>query len=236
MKGKRITTPAGRDFDLTFRPDYWQPSDPISLIIANVKGEERRRQILDVLRHEHRIRPPGTELPEALLRDSLCEDDRIVWGQVDPTWMGGEYLPDYARGEMEIARIVLASVTRDVVSIRARRSRNLRIHFRVVDEYGTTFAFRPRSSPRPLTLAEVIGLLESIRSGDEWDGLTWIEAARARNYDGDPVRVAHFAIVESPFYPRLHDYYAWRNARWLDRERARIAGLPGRSAGEEAAP
>ena len=35
--------------------------------------------------------------------------------------MSGEYLPDFEGDEVEIARVTLASVTGDVVSIRARR-------------------------------------------------------------------------------------------------------------------
>ena len=67
------------DFDLTYRPDYWRPSDPISLIIANVKGEERRRMIVDVLEQRHRLTPPGADLPEEMLSDTLSEADRIAW-------------------------------------------------------------------------------------------------------------------------------------------------------------
>jgi hypothetical protein len=238
------------DFDLTFRPDYWRPSDPISLIIANVKGEVRRRQILDVLEGRHRLVVPGTELPEQLMEDSLSEEDRAAWGAVHPAMMGGEYLPDYSRGEMEIARIVLASTTMDVVSIRARRSHDLGIHYSVVDEYETSFTFHPTSSEAPLSLGEIVSLLDSIRSDEDPMGRPWMEWVREFNY-GDanrdrPERIAHFATVHSPLYPRLHAYYHWRNEQWLARERARIAAAarrPGRRSstpdasapGEEAA-
>jgi hypothetical protein len=36
--------------------------------------------------------------------------------------MGGEYLPNYGRQEVEIARIALASTASDVISLRARPS------------------------------------------------------------------------------------------------------------------
>jgi len=35
--------------------------------------------------------------------------------------MGGEYLPAYGKGEAEIARIELASVTSDAISVRATK-------------------------------------------------------------------------------------------------------------------
>ena len=233
MKKPHGAGPDRPDFDLTFRPDYWRPSDPISLIIGNVKGEVRRRQILDVLEERHKLVPFGAELPEELLQDALSEDDRIAWGNIHPNMMGGEYLPDYARGEIEIARIVLDSTLMDVTSVRARRTRDLRIHYRVVDEYETEFRFRPKSSKRPLTLGEMIAFLDSVEHLEEDPERPWLEAARDRNYDGNPDEVAHFATVESALYPRLHDYYHWRNEQWRAKERAKIDADPGEDAEEE---
>jgi hypothetical protein len=210
--------PQHPDFDLTYRPDYWRPSDPISVIIANVKGEARHQQILDVLKRRHQIIPPGVALPEELLQDALSESDRIAWGRIHPAFMGGEYLPDYSRGEIEIARIVLASTTMDVTSVRAHRTRDLGICYRVVDEYETEFRFRPHSSKRPLTLGEMISLVDSIERVEERSERAWVELVREAKYDSDPADVAHFVTVRSPFYPRLEDYYAWRNEQWLAKE------------------
>ena len=49
---------------------------------------------------------------------------RLLLGGIHPAFMGGEYLPQFGQNEIEIARIVLASVTQDVISIRARRLTN----------------------------------------------------------------------------------------------------------------
>lgn len=185
------------DFDLTFRPEYWAPSDPISLIIANAKGEARRPMILEVLE-----------------RGSQC----------------GENLPDYSRGEIEIARIVLASSTTDVVSVRARRSRALRIHYRVVDEHDTTFVHRPLSSKTPLTFAQLISLLDSIRQESDEPGHELVTWCRDCSYDrgrDDPAKYSHFVTVESAFYPRLEAFYRKRNDQWLASELAAIAARPG---------
>ena len=52
-----------------------------------------------------------------------------------PSWMGGEYLPDLEGREVEIARVVLASVTMDVFSLRARLLPDGGYGYRMVDEY-----------------------------------------------------------------------------------------------------
>ena len=80
--------------------------------------------------------------------------------------MGGEYLPPLRKGEVEIARISLASVTADQISVRARRSRG-RIRYRVVDEYmeTSTYVCHPASSVSPLSLGELIALMESASDG-----------------------------------------------------------------------
>ena len=99
------------DFDLTYRPDYWRPSDPISTIIANVKGEARRQMILDVLERRHLLTCPGAELPQEMLADTLSDQDRTAWGRFHPHFMvdGCEtafvFHPAVAaRGSAEVAR------------------------------------------------------------------------------------------------------------------------------------
>ena len=53
-------------------------------------------------------------------------------------FMGGEYLPPVKKGEVEIARISLESVSGDQISVRARRSGG-RISYSIVDEYGNYY-------------------------------------------------------------------------------------------------
>ncbi|HTY80493.1 MAG TPA: hypothetical protein VMI34_21880 [Candidatus Bathyarchaeia archaeon] len=224
MKKPRAASAAHPDFDLTYRPDYWQPSDPISLIIANVKGEERRRYILDVLEGRHTL-ATSVDMPSELLEDSLPENDRIAWGNIAPGFMGGEYLPDYARGEIEIARVVLDSTLADVTSIRARRTRDLTIHYRVVDEYQGRLRCRPRSTRRPLTLAGMISLVDSIEHTTSAPGRSWVEWVREMSYD--PEITTPFLAVESPFYRQLGPFYEWRDRRWRELRRATTEGARG---------
>ena len=79
--------------------------------------------------------------------------------------MGGEYLPSFSGEEIEIARIVLASVTQDVYSIRAKRLGKL-IAYCVVDEYESTLNLAMESSTQPLSLEELIGLIDGSRQDD----------------------------------------------------------------------
>ena len=99
------------------------------------------------------------ELDQGLLVDCLSNEDRSGLGKIHPSFMGGEYLPDYAEGELEIARIELESTTTDVISIRAKKDGE-RIAYSIVDEYETEFDVSPKNSEKPLTPADLISLID----------------------------------------------------------------------------
>jgi hypothetical protein len=117
--------------DYEFRPEsYWTAaSDPLAAILRNVKGRNRREMIQD-----YYAAGKLDQLSDELLGDALNDEARISLGEIHPTFMGGEYLPNYRREEVEVARIALASTTSDVISLRGRPSGS-RIKYRVVDEY-----------------------------------------------------------------------------------------------------
>jgi hypothetical protein len=138
-------------------------SEPLEAILRNVKGRRRREMIRDYC-----AAGKLDELCNELLNDSLDEEARRSLGQIHPTFMGAEYLPNYRRHEVEIARIELQSTTSDVISLRARGS-GLRIKYRLVDEYQTEFGLAQQTSQRPFSLRELIVFLDS-----------------AKHYDGDP--------------------------------------------------
>ncbi|HUP22953.1 MAG TPA: hypothetical protein VNB06_08430 [Thermoanaerobaculia bacterium] len=140
-----------------------------------------------------------------------------------PRNLGGEFLPDANADEVEIVRIELASVTGDICQVRALRRREDRIHFRVVDEYwheGVTYRVSPETSDQPLTLAELIDLIDTSEREEEAHpgGLVdshlefllheeaWIEG---------PTEIAAFATVTSAFYPMLNEYFLARAEAWL---------------------
>jgi hypothetical protein len=121
--------------DYEFRPkSFWTAaSHPLAAILRNVKGRNRREMIWDYFETGKL-----DQLSDELLKDTLSDEARASLGKIHPTFMGGEYLPNYGRQEVEIARIELASTTSDVISLRARPSGS-RIKYRVVDEYQTEF-------------------------------------------------------------------------------------------------
>jgi hypothetical protein len=206
------------NIDYDFRPkSYWRLSDPLGAILVNVKGTRRRQMIRDYWE-------AGAvgELEEGLLLDRLSEEDRAGLGKIHPTFMGGEYLPDYAEGEVEIARIELESTTADVISVRARKDCE-RIKYSIVDEYETEFNVSPSHSDKPLTLAELIGLID----GAEEEGSLGIYYTQT-NYSGRSIEeldeIRHFTRVESAFYPQLNLHYEKLLDRWYQEEKAKLVG------------
>ena len=120
--------PNPNDFDLDFRPrSYWENLDDHSEVATKVKGELRRKVAKEL--DESGIYDP------IISAESLSEEQLIAAGRVHPMFMGGEYLPDQLPNEVEIARVTLKSTTMDVISIRARRTKN-RIIYRIIDEYS----------------------------------------------------------------------------------------------------
>ncbi len=110
--------PAG--FDYTFRPaSYFQDVDPRALILSSILGEERRKDVQQRL--ESGDFDPAV-WGEWLTESKLDDATRKLIGSIHSAFMGSEYLPQLEQNEIEIVRIVLASVTQDVISIRARRA------------------------------------------------------------------------------------------------------------------
>ena len=131
---------------------------------------------------------------------------------LDPTV---DFLPQREGGEVEIACVLLESVTADIISIRARRW-GKRIVYRIEDEYQTHFRFTPKSSTQPLSMAELVALIDSTTGhlGGDRKGLTG--AYRNYNLDGcDAADLVEFVTVSSPFYAELAAYYAEEAREWL---------------------
>lgn len=202
----------GETADPDYRPSsYWGEE----AIHANIKGEWRRRAIRDAVESES-----IDEIPPSIFSDTLPEPLLKLVGRIHPIFMGGEYLPDYLEGEVEIARVSLKSTTGDVFSVRARRQAD-GIHFRMVDEYETIFAITPEVSQRPITLAEMILLIDGAdRSGAVGEGL--VDSLRNRNAYKDSAgcykKLLHFVTVDSEFYPDLCACFEAQANQWLERK------------------
>lgn len=112
--------------DLSFRPS----AKLFPLLLSRVKGTVRRNDLMQAM-EEERLE----DLPEQLLQSALSPEQRSAAAARNPALMGGEYLPDFLKDEVEVARIELASSTADVISVRMRPTRKGLV-YRVVDEYG----------------------------------------------------------------------------------------------------
>src|SRR6516165_5648992 len=86
-----------------FRPDsYWGPvASPLEAALRNVKGRNRRQMIKDY--YSKGLLPA---LSDDLLQETLDEDKRNSLDRIHPSFMGGEYLPDYGRDEVETTFLV----------------------------------------------------------------------------------------------------------------------------------
>jgi len=196
------------DIELGYRPtSYFWPLGLATHLLATIKGAERRKYV-QALIEQGRL----NELEDFIARSSLSQEERDGIGRIHPNFMGGEYLPDLASVEVEIARVTLASTLQDVVSVRARKGRS-RIRYRVVDEYGgeTLTGRNTRTSSRPLTLGLLVGFL---------DGAWPMRDVIAMNGLEDSVEgMLDFVSVSSPFYPDLARYYAGRFQAWAEEAR-----------------
>ena len=200
----------------SFQPaSYWDENDPLSAILRNVKGTNRRQMITDYW-NAGKIE----ELEPPLLADDTNPRLRGFLESLHPSFMGGEYLPDLRPTEIEIARIDLQSTTSDVISVRARREPGDElIHYRVVDEYDTPFEIQPETSSDPLTQGELIALLDSTNDGEE-GGLAHCYNIMNNNELGDPDTLRHFTTVTSTAYPDLFDHYDAEHEKWCEESRA----------------
>ncbi len=137
--------------DLTFRPQARLfPMSAEKLVLSRVKGAWRR-EVLEVAVEEDRL----NEVDPFFTQVSLSNEERLARSAVHPCFMGGEYLPDFEEDEVEVARIELASVTADVISVRVRKG-DKGFHYRVVDEYENECLAEPTEivADEPLCLLD----------------------------------------------------------------------------------
>jgi hypothetical protein len=183
--------------DLEYRPrSYFWALDTHVLLPSGISGAARRELF------RARIEA-GVTVDDGLDAAVLDEAMRAAWGRIHPRNMGGEYLPPLRKGEMEIARISLESTTADQISVRARRVRE-QVRFRIVDEYNDLpYVCHPASSESPLSLRELIVLMESASEG----GSIILPILAMNSRDSRSDELATFVTVSSDFYADLGRYY-----------------------------
>jgi hypothetical protein len=110
--------------------------------------------------------------------------------------------------------------TADVISIRARKDGD-RIAYSIIDEYETQFDVSPTHSDKPLTLSELVGLID----GATEEGSLAI-CYTVGNYSGDSLEdldaIKSFTRVESLFYAQLNLHYEKVLGLWYEEEKAKL--------------
>lgn len=167
---------------------YFWPLPLGKQLLTHIKGA-RRRAALAALIDVGQL----DQIPDFLAKAKLSDAERTAIGQVNPQFMGGEYLPDMTANEVEIAGIEIASTAGDVTSMYARRDGAL-IHYRVVDEYdGDTLSGQAeRTSEQPLTLDELAEFFLGA-----WSLLSVLD----RNFEGEVDQMLEFFWARSEYYP-----------------------------------
>jgi hypothetical protein len=195
--------------DLDFRPrSYW---GSFEAIVATVRGEMRRRRLLERLRSSH----PG-RLEEILLVSELPAEVLGVLHAIDPELTAGEHFPPVQRGEAEIARMLVRWPTPTVFSARARVI-PMRLGFTVVGEDERTFTLPMSHRPGCMSTREVLdmfcGMRETHAPPSARSCLEDILLACRREAPA-PGGLARFVELDSLFYPRLQEAFAERIQGW----------------------
>jgi len=226
--------------DLDFRPDtYVADWCALAALVQHVTGEARRAEVYRAgfgsarWHGDQLIDVPPRPLTARLLADRLSPAERKRYVAGDPVErVSGEYLPPYLPGELEIARLVLATRPMLVYSVRARSVRSVGVspftsrtfaelrHVRIVDEHGTTFTVPMNETQGTFTLRDLIRCIDGVRAShlsEHPPELPFPEAIlREARALGVPAGELHdFVHVSSVVYPELRPFYRHRLAWWV---------------------
>ncbi len=197
-------------YDLSFQPNtYWDLRDVLTHVEAKIPGKVRKELIKIALQN-------GETVPSEYLKSSLSVDLKQSIGSIDPSFLGGEFLPELGENDVIIASINLKSTTSDVIVVIARLT-DKGIEYRVEDEYMDSYPegeehykVQPNFSKEPLSFKELINLIDNAGEGG---GL--IDSAK-NFYPEEPEEYYDFATAESAFYPQLGGWYDESNNEWLE--------------------
>lgn len=195
---------------LAYRPkSYWEHSNPLDEILAGISGQNRR-QLIRNLWNEGKL----NEIHDELLKDELTVDVRGALDSIDPTWMGGEYLPAKLEGTAVIATISLRSTTADVIELRARALATGGIEVKWVDEYEGEFEQPTDRIEEPFTFKELIEFIEGTSIEIGCLPLCYNSNLCACGMEADELR--EFTSLSSTFYPKLSVWFDEEVRVWVD--------------------
>lgn len=214
-------------FDLDYRPESYFEGDPTVQTLARIVGSGRRAAVSDAMRS-------GESIPHQLTESKLSSRDFDSISLIHPKFMGGEALPPLLPGEVEVARMEMDTTTLDVTSLRARQS-SRGILYRMVDEYlddGTTYRLCRKSSRLPLTLAQVIEIIETAKQlfngepgrGGSPDQIKESYLCSLETSLANLEMVHDFTHVSSLFYPELEAWYEAESEEWYQAKLKELDG------------
>ena len=201
-------TDNGRGFDLDFRPkSYW--------VFANARQQLKAGQ----------TRVDGDELLD--LCDEVVDEEETSSGEMSVSseldlltaFLGRLNHPAREGEAVEIAHIQMFNPWCDFSSVLAEW-RDGRIHYQVVDNYPDSCNYRctPESSDRPLSLGELIELIDTAehvdKSSGEVESRGLVFGVLEHNLDGGVDELRSFIRVTSAFYDDLDVWYALACSEW----------------------
>ena len=186
--------------DLSFRPSSRLfPLTAERFLLSRVKGTQRRESLTAAIEQDRL-----SDLNPFFTQTSLSAEDRRARAAIHPSFMGGEYLPDFEEGELEMARLSLRSVTADVISIRLRRTEDGFV-YRIVDEYMDQDPNGLLDEPttivvdQPLTMKDFGAFVVQVSRMDHW--------CDPESHETEE-EAQDFVVATSEFYPEFGDYIA----------------------------
>ena len=111
----------------------------------------------------------------------------------------------------------------EVTSIRARRSGG-QIRYRAVDEYEGEYSVQLQKSSLPLTMAELISLIDSADDGCTSNGLIIGFGERQIEYEFNEEDLRASVVVESDYYPQLAAWYEELVEEFIEEHRPELDG------------
>jgi hypothetical protein len=141
------------------------------------------------------------------------------------------FMPEFAEGEVEIARIEQRTTIGEVISTRSRKYGEM-IAYSIVDDFDDPEPYNvaPKTSKKPLTLGELIRLIDGGRSDEaDWapnESLAiYFTVGSYRDGEQSLNHLDHsrdLSRVESVFYPQLNLHYEKVLDRWYQEEKAKL--------------
>ena len=205
--------------DQNYRPvAYWPDALDQEQLLSRIHGETRRNIARKIIAEEG-----FAGLNEFLTSETLDDEDRRGWGLMHPDCMGGEYLPQMGAEDVEIARISLASVLSDQIVIRASHAGE-KIRYAVLDEYESNYELAFTESEQPLTLGELIALIDGSGSRVEQQlgGLLVCFWENQVDCGYTPDEGVDFAWIQSAWYPELAAYYEQVASDWREQKQQEL--------------